>query len=99
MAALVEAGFGRQVAMLVAGVINSHLMTCNGDPCDGCCPLCCAPCSALLWFRTNTQARLQLAYWFQEWDTGWDWCLPDGQIAWTMIDKHWQHQCPACGDV
>lgn len=96
MAALVEGEFGKQVAMLVAGVINSHILNCDMvrypgtiDTCDGCCPVCCAPCAALAWFRDNPLARNQLAHWFADWDPGWDWCEPDGQIKWAEVEKHW----------
>lgn len=90
----VPAPFGTQVAMLVAGVINSHVMVCDTAQfdtgvCDGCCPQCCAPCSALRWFRDDPDGRQSLAVWFEDWDPGWDWCNPDGSINWGMIEKHW----------
>lgn len=87
-------GLGKQVAMLVAGTINDHILSCekwDGDTeCDGCCPVCCGPCAALAWFRDNPQARVALAHWLVDWDPEWDWCEPDGQIKWAEIEKHWK---------
>lgn len=92
----VPAPFGTSVAMLVAGAINSHIMSCSkaqfGEhegECDGCCPECCAPCSALRWFRDTPDARQSLSIWLEDWDSAWDWCNPDGTLKWDMIEKHW----------
>lgn len=93
---LVSLDFGKQVAMMVAGVINSHICNCDMvrypgviDTCDGCCPRCCAPCAAMAWFRDHEEARNMLAEWLMDWDPNWDWCEPNGQIKWTEIEKHW----------
>lgn len=97
------------IAMLVAGEINHHIVRCGNDgitddDCDGCCPICCAPCKAMAWFRDNANEMLTAA--FKAWDDrnaaemghvrtpedepSWMWQLPDGSVNWAMIETHWK---------
>ena len=105
-------GFQRVVVMLVAGELNHHLLNCSGDDdpatewkpwlgCDGCCPVCCAPCAALAWLRDN--ANDALTEWLNDWDPDpngrWDWQLPDGSVNWEMVARHWKPELNNCHDM
>lgn len=90
--------YGLIIAKLVAGTINHHILSCiwiDGSevPCDGCCPICCAPCWSLAWLRDKADNHLK--YWLKLWDDTslWSWQNENGTVNWTMIESHW-HGCP-----
>lgn len=90
MALYVEASFGTQVAKLVAGAIN-QVISAKETYGQDCCPQCCAPCSALAYFRENEAADESLGHWLMQWEgeVAWDWQLPSGRVDWSKLEAVW----------
>jgi len=86
---------GVAIAMMVAGLIDEHIDCQPGsDECEGCCPLCCAPCAGLAYLRDRLNEPLTL--WFKLWNLK---NLQDARKAYPdedLIDWHgyydWQNE-------
>jgi len=64
-----SSGIGHALVQLMAGIINDHILSCDhvdGEECEGCCPICCAPCHALASLRDHEDEAV--TGWMLAWD-------------------------------
>ena len=87
----------KALGYLIAGHINYTLYAPEDDTPDGCCPVCCGPCAALVWYRDHAPDDADSAviaimhdplarYEWQEFAT----C----RIDWSLLAAVWANPCP-----
>lgn len=106
MASMPPGRMEEALVQLLAGFMNEHAFNCYGwdheipveewdkKACEGCCPVCCAPCSAAAWLRDNADEWLTKA--LNVWWPGadWVWQRPDGGVDWAKVEWHWRNLEP-----
>lgn len=96
------------LASLIAGYMNDHLFHpecgwAHGVPveewergdCEGCCPLCCGPCSAMVYFRDVEDAYVTKILSGYMPGADYIWQRSDGGIDWVKVQWHWDNLEPA----